>query len=78
MREQIEVIYENGVLRPLAPLPGQFREHQHFLVTIEEPGGADNWLDDADPTVNLEDVRHALAKVSTTLARAVDVEREER
>lgn len=78
MREQIEVIYENGVLRPLTLLPSQFREHQHLLVTIESPGAADNWLDDADPTVSLEDVRQALAKISTTLSGAVCAERDER
>ncbi len=78
MREQIEVIYENGVLRPLAPLPDRFREHQHLHVTIEGFSGSDNWLDDADPTVSLEAVRQALAKVSTSLAGVVNTEREER
>jgi hypothetical protein len=78
MREQIEVICENGVLRPVAALPRSFGEHQHLLVTIEWPDGADNWLDDADPTVSLEVVRQALAKASTTLAQAVSREREER
>jgi predicted DNA-binding antitoxin AbrB/MazE fold protein len=78
MCEQIEVIYENGVLRPLAALPSRFREHQHFVVTIEGVGGADDWLADADPTVRLEDVRQILAKVKTTFACAVHDEREER
>ena len=78
MREQIEVIYENGVLRPLTVLPGRFREHQHFLVTIESPGAADNWLDDTDPTVSLDNVRQTLTKLSTTFARAVCAERDER
>jgi predicted DNA-binding antitoxin AbrB/MazE fold protein len=35
MQEQIEVVYENGVLRPLGPLPLQLREHSHLTVTIE-------------------------------------------
>jgi predicted DNA-binding antitoxin AbrB/MazE fold protein len=78
MREQIEVIYENGVLRPVTSLPRPFGEHQHLLVTIEWPDGADNWLDEANPSVSLEAVRQALAKASTTLARAVSSEREER
>jgi len=34
MRERIEVVYENGVLRPLGSLPGWFREHQQLTVTI--------------------------------------------
>lgn len=78
MREQIEVIYENGVFRPMLPLPGQFREHQHYTLTIESTEGFDNWLNDADPSVSLDAVRQALAKVSFTLAQAVDAERAER
>jgi predicted DNA-binding antitoxin AbrB/MazE fold protein len=77
MREQIEVVYENGVLRPLGPLPGQLQEHQHLTVTIEGLNGAD-WLAGADPAVSLEAVRRALAKVPGTLAQAVAAEREER
>jgi predicted DNA-binding antitoxin AbrB/MazE fold protein len=78
MHERIEVIYENGVLRPLGPLPGQLHEHQHLTVTIEESDGTDGWLADADPAVSLEAVRQALAKVPGTLAQAVHAEREER
>jgi len=78
MREQIEVIYENGVLRPLVPLPGQIREHQRYTLIVEGSGGTNNWLDDADPGVSLEAVRQALAKVSITLTQAVDAERAER
>jgi predicted DNA-binding antitoxin AbrB/MazE fold protein len=78
MREQIEVIYENGVLRPLGPLPGHLQEHQHLTVTIVGDDGSDDWLADADSAVSLEAVRQALAKVPGTLAQAVDTEREER
>lgn len=78
MREQIEVIYENGVFRPVIPLTGQFREHQHYTMTIESADGIDNWLKDANPSVSLDAVRQTLAKVSITLAQAVDDERAER
>jgi predicted DNA-binding antitoxin AbrB/MazE fold protein len=78
MREQIEVVYENGVLRPLGPVPGHLQEHQHLTVTIEAPAGADRWLADADPSVSLDAVRQALRKVTGTLAEAVHAEREER
>jgi hypothetical protein len=78
MREQIEVVYENGVLRPLAALPPQYREHQHLTVTIEGANGADGWLADADPSVSLEAVRQALGKIPGTLAQQVRAEREER
>jgi predicted DNA-binding antitoxin AbrB/MazE fold protein len=78
MREQIEVVYENGVFRPLGPLPGQLHENQHLTVTIDGTNGANNWLADADPNVSLEAVRQALAKFPGTLAQAVHAEREER
>jgi predicted DNA-binding antitoxin AbrB/MazE fold protein len=87
MHEHIEVVYENGVLRPLEPLPPQLREHQHLTVTIDTPNVLEDRLDavclgaakrDADPTVSLEEVRRILAKVPGTLAQAVSDEREER
>jgi len=78
MHERIEVVYENGVLRPLLPLPYPLQEHQHLTVTIERSIRARDWLADADPTVSLEAVRQALANVPGTLAQLVDAEREER
>jgi predicted DNA-binding antitoxin AbrB/MazE fold protein len=87
MPEQIEVVYENGVLRPLDPLPPQLREHQHLTVTIDTPGAVVDRLDticlaaarrDADPTVSREEARRILAKVPGTLTQAVIAEREER
>ncbi len=78
MREQIDVVYENGVLRPLGSLPSQFHEHQHLTVTVEDTDETAPWLVDADPTVKLEAVRHALAKTSSTIAQIVHAERDER
>ena len=61
MHQQVEVVYENGVLRPLEPLPPQLQEHQHLTVTIDTPGALEARLDaaclaaakrDADPTVS--------------------------
>ena len=87
MHNQVEVVYENGVLRPLEPLPLQLQEHQHLIVTIDTPDTLEARLDaacvtaakrDADPTVSLEEVRRILAKVPGTLAEAVIAEREER
>jgi predicted DNA-binding antitoxin AbrB/MazE fold protein len=78
MHERIEVVYENGVLRPLLPLLYPLQEHQHLTVTIEGSNGARDWLADADPTVSLDAVRQALANVPGTLAQLVDAEREER
>jgi predicted DNA-binding antitoxin AbrB/MazE fold protein len=87
MHEPIEVVYENGVLRPLKPLPPHLREHQHLTVTIDTPGVLEDRLDaaclaaakrNADPTVSLGEARRILAKVPGTLAQAVSAEREER
>ncbi len=78
MHQQIELIYENGVLRPLVPVPGDTREHQRLTITIEGPAGISNWRQDADPTVSRETVRQILAKMPGTLAAAVRAEREER
>lgn len=87
MHEFIEVVYENGVLRPIGPLPAQLQERQHLRITLEMPGSIEDRLDavclvaakrDADPTVSLEEVRRILAKVPGTLTQAVMAEREER
>jgi predicted DNA-binding antitoxin AbrB/MazE fold protein len=87
MHQQIEVVYENGVLRPLGPLPDQMQEHQRYTVTIDLPGGRASQVDaacvaaaarEADLAVSLEEVRRVLAKVQGTLAEAVFAEREER
>ena len=78
MPEQIEVVYENGVFRPVAALPHPFSENQRLTVTIEGPSDAARWLADADPAVSLEAVRLALGKTSDTLARLVHAERDDR
>jgi predicted DNA-binding antitoxin AbrB/MazE fold protein len=78
MHERIEVVYENGVLRPLSAVPEDIQEHQRLTITIEGPAGPWDWRHDADPTVSLETVRQILAKVPGTLAQAVSDEREER
>jgi predicted DNA-binding antitoxin AbrB/MazE fold protein len=77
MREQIDVIYENGVLRPLGPLPEHFHEHQQLTVTIQGENGKVPWPS-PDTVASLEDVRRILAKTSHTLAHEVAVGREER
>lgn len=87
MHEAIEVVDENGVLRPLGPLPPHIQEHQRLTVILDAPDALEDRLDaaslaaarrDADPTVSLEEVRTILAKVPGTLAEAVRAEREER
>ncbi len=85
MQEEIEVIYENGALRPLEPLPLQ--EHDRLTITIDTATLSKPRLDkvclaaakrDANPMVTIEEVRRILAKVPGTLTEAVIAEREER
>jgi hypothetical protein len=87
MHQQIEVVFENGVLRPIGPLPDELHERQHYTVTIGTPLSRADRLDaaclaaarrDADATVSLEEARRILAKVPGSLADAVRAEREER
>ena len=78
MREQIEVVYENGVLRPIAALPRRFHEHERLTVTIEDLTAPAGWLADAYPMVSLESVREALGKAPGTFTQMVHAEREER
>jgi predicted DNA-binding antitoxin AbrB/MazE fold protein len=78
MREQIQVVYENGVLRPLVTLSGKFQEHQHLTVIVEDADESNCWLADADPTVSLEAVRRALGKAPATIAQLIHAGREER
>ena len=78
MHQQIDVVYENGVLRPLGPLAYPLEEHQHLTVTVETRNGGGDWLADVDPSISLDTVRRALAHIPGTLAQLVDEEREER
>jgi predicted DNA-binding antitoxin AbrB/MazE fold protein len=83
MDQQVDAIFENGVLRPLTPL--SLADRQRVSVTVR-PRLVDDedWLDHhfaaeaeagADDSVSLSDVRKALAKIRTPL---VDAFREER
>jgi len=87
MERKLAAVYENGVLRPLEPLPLQ--ERQQGTVTVEETPGdpADAWLDheyhaavdamqEAEPT--REEVRAALSTIRGTLSEAVRAERDAR
>jgi len=87
MNKQVEVIYENGVFRPLGPLPVHLQEHQAITITVDTTAPLEARYDascvaaaktGADPTVSLEEVRRILAKVPGTLAEAVIAQREER
>ena len=80
---ELKAVYENGVLRPLEPVP--LREHQEVTLTITED--ADDLLDaeflescraGADPGVSLQAVRDALAKIPGCMTHEIRAERDGR
>lgn len=87
MSKRIEVVYENGVLRPLEPLV--LRDHQRVSIVMHDdvtsPADED-WLDtecmrlcdtEADETVNLDAVRQALSKITGSMTSDFIAERHE-
>lgn len=83
MLTQFSAIFENGVLRPLEPVP--LTENEQVQVTVSRAADED-WLDteymdscraDADPTVTLEQVRTALSKIRGSMDEAIDADRGE-
>lgn len=81
MREKIEAIVENGLLRPLAPL--HFAERELVSVTVEsseEDLEVDTdilqWASEqGDASISLDEVRGRLASLKTSLAEATIAER---
>jgi predicted DNA-binding antitoxin AbrB/MazE fold protein len=86
MVKTLQAVYENGVLRPLEPLP--LKEHQRVSVTVSEP--SERWLDHEymekvrkdvaamGPAPSLEQVRQALSKIPGNLSDPIRAERESR
>jgi predicted DNA-binding antitoxin AbrB/MazE fold protein len=87
LKQQVEAIYENGVLKPLAPL--DLVEHERVSLVIGANG--ENAKDDADstdyasviaeegdPSIAWEHVQALLAKLPGSLAEDFDRERDER
>jgi predicted DNA-binding antitoxin AbrB/MazE fold protein len=81
----LSAVYEDGVLRPLEPLP--LAEHQQVKVTVSDVSvdPADAWIDheyiasidaiaESEPT--LEEVRRGLSKVPGSLSDDIRAERE--
>jgi predicted DNA-binding antitoxin AbrB/MazE fold protein len=90
MTKPVEAIYENGLLRPLEPLP--FQEHQRVTVVVTE---SQLFLDRAHPDpdyleavrrevgsidriLTLEEIHKITSKDPTSWAEATVAEREER
>lgn len=81
MLTPFEAIFENGVLRPLEPVP--LVEREQVKVTVSRPAD-DDWLDteymdacraEADPSVTLAQVRLALSKIRGSMDAAIDEDR---
>jgi predicted DNA-binding antitoxin AbrB/MazE fold protein len=83
MRQKIDAVYENGLLRPLGPL--ELSDQERVSLTVES-GSDEHWLDmdalawarqEGDPTISLDDVRRCLAKIQGSLSDVVTAERGE-
>lgn len=83
MRQKIDAVYENGLLKPLEPL--DLSEHERVSITVESRGG-DDWLDhealdwarqEGDPSISLDELRRRLSALSGSLADLVIAERGE-
>ena len=90
MTNHVDAVYENGVLRPLEPLP--LEEHQRVRVTISSISGDSlaslvdqSFLEQARKEVAAagyipthEEVREMTAKDAGSWSEAIIAEREER
>ena len=87
MVRTLPAVYENGVLRPLQPLP--LKEHEQVTITVSdslstaaeelldhEYLASVDALDENEPT--LEEVRRALSKIPGKLSDDVRAERDAR
>jgi predicted DNA-binding antitoxin AbrB/MazE fold protein len=83
MRQSIDAIYEDGVLRPLVPL--NLADHEQVSLVVES-GADQDWVDrdavawasqEGDASISLEDVRRRLAKSKGSLSDVVIAERGE-
>ena len=86
MEKTVQAVYEDGVLRPLEPIP--LEDRQEVTVTISDEGdiprdhplvaSPDEWADAAGDSISLDEVRSALATIRGSLSEAVIEERRDR
>jgi predicted DNA-binding antitoxin AbrB/MazE fold protein len=79
MTRNLKAVYENGVLRPLEPVP--FKEHEVLDLTVTDgPEVPEELLDTeflrqceslADDSVTIEEVRAALSKIPGSMAEEI-------
>ena len=88
MALDIDVIYENGILRPVKPL--SLKEHGRFVVRLLDPAQEGTQLDVAyiervrrevennGPAPGIEEVRRRLASIPGSLSDDIIADRGER
>ena len=86
MEKTVQAIYEDGVLRPLEPVP--LENQQEVTVTISDEGdiprdyplvaSPEEWAGAAGDPISLDEVRRALATIRGSLSEAVIEERRDR
>ena len=86
MEKTVQAVYEDGVLRPLEPIP--LEDRQEVTVTISDEGdiprdhplvaSPDEWADAAGDSISLDEVRSGLTTIRGSLSEAVIEERRDR
>ncbi len=86
LRQQVDAIYENGVLKPLTPIV--LAEHQEVSIVIhakrddvEDADPADDMppiADEGDPNITWEQVHAALSSIPGSLSDDIIRDRDER
>ena len=73
----MELVYENGVLRPTQPL--RLAEHERFRITVVPDGDEDlldqdfnSCGDELDSSVTLEQVHAVMSKIRGSMDSAID------
>lgn len=86
MEMTVQAVYEDGVLRPLQPVP--FVDRQELTVTISDEGNIpadhrllvspEEWANAASDDIGLDEVRRALSTIRGSLSEAIIDERRDR
>ena len=85
LKQQVEAIYENGVLRPLKPL--ELADQQRVRITIEHGDPLADLVDteyeewcalESKDAPSLEQARKILSKISGSLSDVIISERDQR
>ena len=88
MEKTVQAVYEDGVLRPLEPVPLEdrqevtvtIRDERNISISRDHPllASPEEWADAAGDPISLDEVRRALATIRGSLSEAVIDERRDR